>query len=383
MNPFDRVVGHGSVIDLLTDEIARPTQGYLFVGPSNVGKSTIARRFAAALLCTAEGLPEAAAGMVEGLPEAAAGTAEGLPDATLRFDESCFDRAVNGRHPDLVLVEPEGRASITVEQARWVVGLASLSPLEASRKVFLFEEGGMMNDEAANALLKTLEEPAPSSFFIIVAETEDQLPDTVASRCRTVVFGRVGADEVTVGLTDLGIDEEQAREAAGIAGGRPGLAVALATNREVAEFRRLWLSVPLRLGDHPGEAFRLAEEAMEATEPLLLALKERQDEERDLLGEDAPRSLRDRQIRELKRATDALHVTGLEILASYYRDVAAAQFGSPVRNNDVPVAALSSVSPRRAVASAGLVLDAIDALAANQRPQLAFANLFAQLSADE
>ncbi len=351
MTPFDRVVGHRSVIALLADEIARPAHGYLFVGPSNVGKSTIARRFAAALLCGE--------------------------------DEACYERAVNGRHPDLVLVEPEGRASITVDQARSVVSQASLTPLEADRKVFLFEEGGLMNDEAANALLKTLEEPAPSSLFIIVAETEDQLPETVASRCRTVVFGRVGEDEITAGLIDLGIDEEQARDAAGIAGGRPGLAVALATNQEVAEFRRLWLSVPLRIGDYPGEAFQLAQEAMEATEPLLVALKDRQDEHRDLLGDDAPASLRDRQTRELKRATDALHVTGLEILASYYRDVAAAQFGSPVRNTDVPVSALSSVSPRRAVASAGLVLDAIDALNANQRPQLAFANLFAQLSADE
>ena len=350
MNPFSDVVGHGSVVALLTDEIANPSHGYLFVGPSNVGKSTIARRFAAALLC--------------------------------EQDQACFERAVGGRHPDLVLVEPEGRASITVEQARSVVSAAALSPLEADRKVFLFEEGGMMNDEAANALLKTLEEPAPSALFIIVAETEDQLPDTVASRCRTVVFGRVGESEVVAGLISLGIDAEQAGEAARIAGGRPGLAVALATNQDVVDFRRLWLSVPMRLGEFPGEAFRLAEEAMAATEPLLTALKERQDDELERLGEDAPRSLRDRHSRELKRATDALHVTGLEILASFYRDVAAAQFGSAVRNTDIPVAALSSVPPRRAVANAGLVFDAIDALGVNQRPQLAFANLFSQLSAD-
>ncbi len=350
MDPFSGVVGHRSVVDLLRSELAAPTHGYLFVGPSNIGKSTIARRFAAALLC--------------------------------EDDARCFDRVVGGRHPDLILVEPEGRASITVDQTRWVVSQASRSPLEAGRKVFLFEEGGMMNDEAANALLKTLEEPSPSALFIIVAETEDQLPETVGSRCRTVVFGRVGEDEVAAGLVELGIDEGQAREAARIAGGRPGLAVALATNDDVAEFRRVWLGVPLRLGEHPGQAFLLAEEAMAATEPLLAALKVRQDDERDRLAEDAPRSLRDRHTRELKRATDALHVTGLEILASYYRDVAAAQLGSPVRNADIPVAALSSVSPRRAVASAELVLDAIDALAANQRPQLAFANLFSRLAAD-
>jgi len=351
MEPFADIVGHGSVVDLLSAEMAAPAQGYLFVGPSNIGKSTIARRFAAALLC----------GM---------------------SDEACFERVVAGRHPDLVLVEPEGRASITVDQARAVVAQASLTPLLAPRKVFLFEEGGMMNDEAANALLKTLEEPSPSAHFILVAETEDQLPDTVSSRCRTIVFGRVGEDDVAAGLVRFGVAEDQAGEAARIAGGRPGLAVALATNQEVADFRRLWLTVPMRLGEYPGDAFRLAEEAMTATEPLLVALKERQDDERDLLGEDAPRSLKDKQTRDLKRATDALHVTGLEILASYYRDVAAAQFGSPVRNTDIPVAALSSVSPRRAVASAGLVLDAIDALAANQRPQLAFANLFSQLTAD-
>jgi DNA polymerase-3 subunit delta' len=350
MDPFAGVVGHRMVTDLLTAEISNPAHGYLFVGPSNIGKATIARRFAAALLCG--------------------------------HDDACFDRVVGGRHPDLVMVEPEGRASITVDQARSVVSAASLSPLEADRKVFLFEEGGMMNDEAANALLKTLEEPSPASLFIIVAETEDQLPDTVASRCRTVVFGRVGEAEVAAGLAALGLDEDRAAEAARIAGGRPGLAVALATRQEVADFRRLWLTVPDRLGEFPGVSFRLAEEAMTATEPLLEALKQRQDEERDRMGDDAPRSIKDRQTRELKRATDALHVTGLEILASYYRDVAAAQFGSPVRNTDIPVAALSSVSPKRALANADLVLDAIDALAANQRPQLAFANLFSQLSTD-
>jgi len=75
-----------------------------------------------------------------------------------------------------------------------------------------------------------------------------------------------------------------------------------------------------------------------------------------------------------------LYVTGLEILASFYRDVAAAQFGVPVRNTDVPIAALSSITPRQAVAGVERVLTAIEALAANQRPKLAFANLFAELA---
>jgi DNA polymerase-3 subunit delta' len=347
---FDAVIGHRGVIELLEREIVEPAQSYLFVGPSNVGKATIARRFAAALLCGE--------------------------------DQACFDRVLSGVHPDLVLVEPEGRASITVDQARSVVSQATRTPLESVRKVFLLEEGGMMNDEAANALLKTLEEPTPATVFVIVAETEDDLPETVASRCRTVVLGRVSEEEVAAGLTQLGIGEDQAKEAARIAGGRPGLALALATEPQVADYRRVWLSIPLRLGEHPGDAFRLADETMTAAEPLLAALKERQQEERDALGDDAPKSLSDRQTRELKRATDALYATGLEILASFYRDVAAAQFGSPVRNTDVPVAALSSMTPRRAIAGVERILVAVEALATNQRPQLAFANLFAELAGD-
>jgi DNA polymerase-3 subunit delta' len=350
VKPFDGVIGHRGVTDLLTREIVGPAQSYLFTGPSNVGKSTIARRFAAALLCG--------------------------------DDEACFARAVSALHPDLVLVEPEGRSAITVDQTRRVVSQATRSPLESDRKVFLFEEGGMMNDEAANALLKTLEEPSRAAVFIIVTETEDDLPDTVASRCRTVVVGRVSEQDVCAGLVTLGVDEDRAEEAARIAGGRPGLALALATEPQVADYRRLWLSVPMRLGEHPGDAFRLADETIASADPLLAALKQRQEDEKDALGDDAPKALRERQARELKRATDALYVTGLEILASFYRDVVAAQLGAPVRNTDVPVAALSSVTPRQAVSAADRTLGTIDALAANQRPKLAFANLFADLARD-
>jgi len=348
VRPFEGVIGHRGVIDLLTREITEPAQSYLFTGPSNVGKSTIARRFSAALLCGE--------------------------------DEECFRRVISGVHPDLVLIEPEGSASITVDQARRVVSQATLSPFESDRKVFLFEEGGMMNDEAANALLKTLEEPARAAAFIIVTETEDDLPDTVASRCRTVVLGRVSEKDVADGLVEMGIERRRADETARIAGGRPGLALALATEAKVADYRRFWLTIPMRLGEHPGDAFLLADEAITSAEPLLAALKERQQDEREALGDGAPKTLKDRQARELKRATDALYATGLEILASFYRDVAAAQFGAPVRNTDVPVAALSSVTPRHAVAGADRVLTAVGALAANQRPKLALANLFADLA---
>jgi DNA polymerase III subunit delta' len=350
VSPFTGVVGHGPQLALLEAEAAEPAQAYLFLGPASVGKATIARRWAALLLCPGG-------------------------------ETACVRRVVAGNHPDLSLVEPDGRATLTVDQARATVARAVLAPVEGERKVMLFEEAGIMTEEAASALLKTLEEPSPSSIFILVAEAETDLPPTVASRCRLMHFGRVPDEEVVAALEGRGVDAEQARRAAAASGGRPGLALMLATQPEVAAFRRAWLAVPGRVGPQPGEAFRLAEELVAAVEPLLEALDQRHRFERDQTEAESPlgRAVKERQERERRRAANALHTTGLEILASWYRDAAAAQLGAPVRNRDIPAAALTALTPAAAVAAAGRVLDAIAALEANQRPELAFAALFADL----
>jgi len=355
MTRFDDLVGHGSVVDLLNAEIENPSQAYLFVGPSNVGKATAARRFAAALI---------------------GGN-----------DKEAVRRAKEGLHPDLVLVAPDGRTSITVDQARTIVSGAVLSPLEADRKVYqvyLLEEASMLNDEAANALLKTIEEPIGSTTFVLVAEAADDLPATVASRCRTIVFGRVPDKEVAAGLEAQGVDPERAVQAARISGGRPGLAVALATEPAVAAFRESWIGVPDRLTGHPGDAYRQVSEVLEATEPLLAAVKRRQENEIETRYQnaDVPRQVIESQQRELSRASDALYVTGLELLASFYRDTAAAQLGAAVQNTDVAVTSLTRVTAPEAIRNADRVLDTIDALKANQRPQLALAALFIFLGSD-
>jgi DNA polymerase-3 subunit delta' len=350
VSAFDGVIGHRLLLGLLEGEAASPAHAYLFVGPASVGKATVARRFASLLLC----------------PGGEAG---------------CVRRVIAGLHPDLSLVEPDGRTALTVDQARATVARAVLAPVEGERKVILFEEAGLMTEEAANALLKTLEEPTPTTVFLLVAEAEDDLPPTIASRCRTTYFGRVTDDEVVAALEERGVEPEQARRAAAASGGRPGLALMLATQPTAAAFRRAWLSVPGRLGVQPGEAFRLAEELAEATEPLLDTLDQRHRFEREQADADSPfgRGIKERQERERKRAAAALHVTGLEILASWYRDAAAAQLGAPVRNRDIPAAALTALTPAAAVAAARRVLGAIAALEANQRPELAFAALFADL----
>lgn len=349
VSAFPGVIGHRPLLALLEREAAAPAQAYLFVGPASVGKATVARRFAALVLCG--------------------------------DDESGQRRVTAGLHPDLTLVEPDGRTSLTVDQARATVARAVLAPVEAARKVILFEEAGVMTEEAASALLKSLEEPTPTTLFILVAEAEDDLPLTISSRCRTVLFGRVTDDEMMAALLERGVEEERARLAAAASGGRPGLALLLATRPEVSAFRRAWLSVPLRLSAQPGDAFRLAEELAGAAGPLLEAIDERHRAERQQVDEGSSlgRALKERQERERRRAAGVLHLTGLEILASWYRDAAAAQLGAPVRNRDIPAPSLTALTPTAAVAAAGRVLSAVAALEANQRPQLAFAALFADL----
>lgn len=328
MTVFEQVIGHDRLVEVLSAESSHPTHAYLFVGPSGVGKGTVARAFAALLL------------------------------AGDRDPAAVHARIDRNNHPDLTIVVPQGRTMLGVDQARTTVSAAMRTPVEAARKVFLFDEAGTMSEAAANALLKTLEEPTASTVFILVVESEDELPDTIASRSRTLHFGRVPDDTIRSALEQRGIEAARAEEAARIASGRPGLALALATSPDVAEYRRRWLEVPTRVTASPGEAFKLADSVLAAAEPLVAEIEDE---------------------KAAHRAKQSLLITGLEILAGWYTDAAAAQFGAPQRNHDIPVHDLVQVQPRDAVARAERVLDAVLALKENQRPQLVLANLFSGL----
>lgn len=345
---LDGIVGHGPVGSLLEREVLRPAQAYLFVGPSNVGKATVARRFAASLICPQHG----------------------------DHDGVCAScrRVLSGNHPDVTLVRPEGASSLSVEQAREVIARAPLSPVEADRKVIVFDDAGAMTDQAANAMLKTLEEPSASTVFVLVSESEFDLPATIASRCRTIQFGRLREEDLMEALLARGVEEEQAREAASIAGGRPGLALDLAQRPEVSRFRAVWLGVPLQVSSKAGEMFRLADQVMEASEPLLDAIRDREE------GEQEERATKERRERIVRQASRSLLIAGLEILASWYTDAASAQYAGPVRNRDIPAATLAMMRPTDAIGNAERVLAAVPDVRANLRPQLILTALFTELA---
>lgn len=323
-------------MEMLATEVARPAHAYMFTGPASVGKATVARLFAADLLCG--------------------------------NDQDCVRRVAGRIHPDLIVVEPEGSTALTIDQARQTIARSNLTPVEAAVKVFLFEDAGLMNEQAANAMLKTLEEPTESTIFVLVTESEDDLPDTIASRCRTVRFGRVEENEIVTSLVARGHDGDKAIDLARISGGRPGLALSLADHPEFSDFRKAWLAVPTRVNGSPGEAYRLAGLVVAAAKPLIATASAGAGE----AGKEAKE-------RAQKRIAGALYVSGLEMLASWYRDAAAAQFGAPVRNKDVAPIDFTRVPPRGAVEKAERVLATIEALETHQRPELAFAALFTDL----
>jgi DNA polymerase III subunit delta' len=182
-----------------------PSHAYLFHGPPGSGKRAIARAFAAALLAAAT-----------------------RDDSAARATR---ERAMRGTHPDLTWVSPSGAAEMLVSDIdRPVVAAAARTPFEAGRRVFVIEGAETMNDQAANRLLKTLEEPPSYAHLLLISDRREEVLATVASRCVHVRFDAPPAQAIARRLLEEGLceDEEQARACAGLALGDAAWARGLA-----------------------------------------------------------------------------------------------------------------------------------------------------------
>jgi DNA polymerase III subunit delta' len=181
---FGNIVGQELALGMLRRAIETgPAHAYLFSGPRGVGKSDAALAFAAAVCCRVGGCAEC--------------------DTCRRIQE--------GIHPDVDLVAPEG-TFITVDQIREVNREVVLKPFEAAARVTILLEADSMNKEAANAFLKTLEEPPPHAHFVLITDSPEALLETIVSRCQRVPFSRVATPVLAghlkerFGLSDLDAD---------------------------------------------------------------------------------------------------------------------------------------------------------------------------------
>ena len=190
---FNSVVGHDFQKRMLSTlvEKGKLPHALLFAGPEGIGKRTLALELVKHLFCE-----------------------KGTACAACR---PCRSLAA-GRHPDLVVLK--GEPSIKIEELRQIRKDVFEAPYEAPVRVILMDNGETMTREAANALLKTLEEPPPSNLFFIITSREQEIPLTVGSRCMRLRFGPLPRDTVAAYYEKtLNVPASRAQALAAVSGG--------------------------------------------------------------------------------------------------------------------------------------------------------------------
>ena len=237
----DAIIGHHQILKQLYHAIAsnRVAGAYLFVGVANVGKETVALNFAKSINCRTS-------------DEGACGTCL-----------SCR-KADDGNHPDLQIIRPSG-AWIKIDQIRELQKRIIYRPLEGVRKVYILTEAERMNLEAANCLLKTLEEPPADSVLILLTTNLDALLPTIRSRCQIIPFHPLVVSELAGHLMErFDIDESQALRVATTTGGAVGKALTLL--QDGASFDE---DIPeIMIANNRLDAFRIAEKWTQQPEAL-------------------------------------------------------------------------------------------------------------------
>jgi DNA polymerase III subunit delta' len=292
----------------------RVSHAYLFHGPGGAGKRAVARAVAAELLSA-------------GSPDPAGARA----------------RAMSGAHPDLTWVSPSGAHEILVSDIdEPVVAAASKTPFEAGRRVFVIERADELGDEAANRMLKTLEEPARFVHLILLTDRLSEVLPTISSRCQLVRFDAPPLDQVASAVEAVGASPESALACARLALGDVDRARALAGDeggvRAAAE--RLARAAAAAEASATRPWLELMATVREQGEIVSRELKGRAEAEIELYPRRERKRVETEWSERIRRATRRAETAaldlGLQVVALWYADLAALAWGAEelVRNVD-------------------------------------------------
>ena len=286
----------------------RASHAYLFHGPSGSGKRTAARAFAAELL------------------------ADGAPDP-----DGVRLRVQHGTHPDLTWVTPSGAHEMLVGDIEEpVVAAAAMTPFEAARRVFVIERADALIDQAANKMLKTLEEPAPFVHIVLLSDRLGEVLPTIRSRCQLVRFDALSAEQLAERVGRHGVPPEQAQACARLALGDGARALELALGDGPAlraggeRFARAALAGAVA-AEQPWSALLAVKRSR--GEEAVAELEARLAEELEVVSRRERRRLENDYAERIRRTrrrveTGALDL-GLQVAALWFRDVACVVWGTP------------------------------------------------------
>lgn len=217
------IVGHEHSIDILRRTLTaqQVRHAYLFVGPQRIGKSLLAQRFAQTLLCTGGTDPLVA------------------PTDPCNVCLSCR-KALHRNHPDLhVITRAPDKQFILIEQVRDLQSASARRTLEGRRNIFIIENAHEMNPQAANCLLKTLEEPEPDVVLLLTVPDTGLLLPTILSRVQQIPMQLLTTTQIKQALEQRWeVRSQEADLIASLAAGRMGWAVEAAENEELLAERR-------------------------------------------------------------------------------------------------------------------------------------------------
>ncbi|HEY3340679.1 MAG TPA: AAA family ATPase [Anaerolineae bacterium] len=322
MNAWN-IIGHDWAVRRLGQQIesGQLAQSHLFVGPPSVGKAALAQAMASHMLSLHAADPVRAQRLVD-----------------------------QQKHPDVSWVGVgDGESSIKIEQVRQLIHTLTLSPVEGRNRLAVLDDMHLATEESQNAILKTLEEPSPSSVIVLITPSTDGVLPTIMSRCQVLNLRPVAQQKLAEGLVQRGVMRERAEFLARLSRGRPGWAIRAHENSEILDQRAQRLTdLEMLLNSNRTRRFQYAK-----------SLSETENEARE---------------------------STLEEWLLYWRDVVRASSGGApaetlhnIDHFEAIMQLADQVSTRQATGMVRAITNALKFLQQNAKPQLVFDALMLQM----